>query len=412
MWYTYIMKNQLKKRFELLAPFMDERMRRLHLAAEAKSIGYGGITEVSEVTGVSRTTITLGCEELMNPVGTQNLARIRKEGGGRKSIVEKRPEIEKELELLIEPYTRGDPESPLKWTSKSTRKLAEALEEKGFKVSHVTVAEILASMGYSLQANKKALEGSSNHPDRNAQFEYINEKAKAFQNDKQPVISVDTKKKELVGNFKNNGKEYRPKGNPEEVFVHDFEIKELGKANPYGIYDISENVGWVNVGIDNDTSQFAVESIRRWFMTMGKEVYPEAKNLFITADGGGSNGYRVRLWKIELQKLADETGITITVAHFPPGTSKWNKIEHRLFSYITQNWRGKPLVSIEVIVNLIASTTTKNGLRVECSVDKGKYPKGLKITDEEMGSLNIIRSDFHGEWNYTIYPKQYAQVNN
>lgn len=398
------MKNQLKTRFELLAPFMDEKMKRLHLAAEAKSIGYGGVTEVSEVTGVSRTTISLGCEELMNPAGPQNQARIRREGGGRKRIVEKRPEIEKELELLIEPYTRGDPESPLKWTSKSTRKLADALGGKGFKVSHVTVSEMLSSMGYSLQANRKTLEGSSNHPDRNEQFEYINEKVKALQADKQPVISVDTKKKELVGNFKNNGKEYSPKGNPEEVFVHDFEIVELGKANPYGVYDISENVGWVNIGIDNDTSQFAVESIRRWFMTMGKEVYPEAKNLFITADGGGSNGHRVRLWKIELQKLADETGITITVAHFPPGTSKWNKIEHRLFSYITQNWRGKPLVSIEVIVNLIASTTTQNGLRVEGSVDEGKYPKGIKITDEEMGLLSIIRSDFHGEWNYTIYP--------
>jgi len=405
------MKNQIKARFELLSPFMDEKMRRLHLAAEAKSIGYGGVTEVSEVTGVSRTTITLGCEELMNPAASQNQARIRREGGGRKKIVEKRPEIEKELELLIEPYTRGDPESPLKWTSKSTRKLAEALGGKGFKVSHVTVSEMLSSMGYSLQANRKTLEGSSNHPDRNEQFEYINEKVKAFQADKQPVISVDTKKKELVGNFKNNGKEYCPKGNPEEVFVHDFEILELGKANPYGVYDISENVGWVNLGIDNDTSQFAVESIRRWFMTMGKEVYPEAKNLFITADGGGSNGYRVRLWKIELQKLADETGMTITVAHFPPGTSKWNKIEHRLFSYITQNWRGKPFVSIEVIVNLIAYTTTKNGLRVECSVDEGKYPKSIKITDEEMGLLSIVRSDFHGEWNYTIYPKVIAHVN-
>jgi len=402
------MDNHIKRRIELLNPFLDEKIKRLYLAAEATSIGYGGVTLVSKITGVSRTTITQGCEELNKPEANQyqDQYRIRNEGGGRKKTIEKIPGIENELELLIEPYTRGDPDSPLKWTCKSTRKLVEELAKKGIKVSHVKVAEILSAMGYSLQANKKTIEGSSKHPDRNAQFEYINEKTKAFQDAKQPVISVDTKKKELIGNFKNNGKEYKPKGKPEEVFVHDFEVKELGKANPYGIYDIAENSGWVNVGVDNDTSQFAVESIRRWWLTMGKKVYPKASKLFINADGGGSNGHRVRLWKTELQKLADEIGIVITVAHFPPGTSKWNKIEHRLFSFISQNWRGKPLVSLEVLVNLIASTTTKKGLKVECSVDNGKYPKGIKISDEEMESLNIIRSDFHGEWNYTIFPKK------
>jgi hypothetical protein len=409
------MNNQLKQRFELLLPYMNEKIKRLYLAAEAKSIGYGGITEVSEVTGVSRTTITLGCKELENSDNnklSQNLERIRNEGGGRKNIVEKQPEIWEELEKLIEPYTRGDPESPLRWTCKSTRKLADSLNKEGFKISHVKVAEILSSNGYSLKSNKKTLEGSGDHPDRNEQFENINQKAKDFQSEGQPVISVDTKKKELIGNFKNGGKEYSPKGEAEEVFVHDFKIDELGKANPYGVYDILENKGMVNVGIDNDTAQFAVESIRRWWFTMGKEVYPKASKILITADGGGSNGYRVRLWKTELQKLANETELDITVAHFPPGTSKWNKIEHRLFSFITQNWRGKPLISLEVIVNLISATTTNKGLTVKCEVDTGKYPKGIKISDKEMKGLNIIQDQFHGEWNYTIYSNKNVQVIN
>jgi hypothetical protein len=396
--------QSIKTKYETLLPFLDEKRRRLYLAAEAKSLGHGGITKVSEVTGVSRTTITLGCRELEAFSTIQNQTRVRKEGGGRKKTIEKNPALKKELEMLLEPYTRGDPESPLVWTCKSTRNLANALNEKGFKISHVKVAEILSDMGYSLQSNKKVIEGSHN-PDRNSQFEYINERTKAFQQEKQPVISVDTKKKELVGNFKNNGREYRLKGDPQKVFVHDFKINELGKANPYGIYDIVENAGWVNVGIDNDTAQFAVESIRKWWNNMGGNIYPEATKLLITADSGGSNGYRVRLWKTELQKLANETGLDITVAHLPPGTSKWNKIEHRLFSFISQNWRGQPLVSLEVIVSLIAATTTQKGLTVKSSIDDNNYPKGLKITDKEMEMLNISRSDFHGEWNYTISHK-------
>jgi hypothetical protein len=400
------MGNGAAERFELVRPYADEKMRRLLLAAEAISLGRGGIAEVSRVTGVSRATISQGCRELQNKSAEPiELERIRKAGGGRKSLVEKNPDLLVELELLLEPHTRGDPESPLRWTSRSTRNLSRALNSKGYDISHVAVAAILDSLGYSLQGNSKTREGSGDHPDRNLQFEFINETAKTFQANGQPVISVDTKKKELVGDFKNNGKEYCPKGQPEEVRVHDFEIKELGKANPYGIYDLSANMGWVNIGIDHDTAQFAVESIRRWYLQMGRSVYPEARRLMITADGGGSNEHRVRLWKTEIQKLADETGLEITVAHFPPGTSKWNKIEHRMFSRITQNWRGKPLVSIEVIVNLIASTTTKCGLKIECSVDTGTYPKGIKVTDMEMEELNIIRNDFHGDWNYEILPR-------
>jgi transposase len=395
--------QSIKKKYKLLAPFLDEKTRRLYLAVEAKSIGYGGISEVSKATGVSRTTITQGCKELDDSNISQQQTGIRKKGGGRKNTVEKNPMIGKELEMLVEPYTRGDPESPLRWTCKSTRKLAEMLSEKGFKISHVKVADLLVDLGYSLQGNKKTIEGE-NHPDRNAQFEYINEKTKEFQKGNQPVISVDTKKKELIGNFKNNGKEYRPKGNPREVFVHDFKVEELGKANPYGVYDIVKNSGWVNVGIDNDTAQFAVESIRRWWYSMGKNVYPNASKILINADCGGSNGYRVRLWKTELQKLATETGIEITVAHLPPGTSKWNKIEHRLFSFISQNWRGQPLVNLETIVSLIAATKTEKGLTVKCSIDENKYPKGLKISDKEMDLLNISKNDFHGEWNYTLAP--------
>lgn len=394
----------IKKKYEELSRFLDEKVKRLYLAVEAKSLGYGGISEISRATGVSRTTITVGMKELEDIVTPADKTRIRKEGGGRKNTIEKNPNIEKELETLVEPYTRGDPESPLKWTCKSTRKLAEMLTEKGFKISHVKVADLLAIMGYSLQGNKKTIEGA-NHPDRNAQFEYINEKTKDFQKEDQPVISVDTKKKELIGNFKNNGKEYRPKKTPREVFVHDFKIDELGKANPYGIYDILKNSGWVNVGIDNDTAQFAVESIRRWWYSMGKSIYPNASKILITADCGGSNGYRVRLWKTELQKLSNETGLEITVAHLPPGTSKWNKIEHRLFSFISQNWRGQPLVNLETIVNLIASTKTQKGLTVKCSIDKNTYPKGLKITDEEMKLLNIFKNDFHGDWNYSFLPQ-------
>ena len=401
-------KGSITKRFELLAPLLDERQLRLYVAAEALALGRGGISLTSQATGVSRPTITIGCKELLQldaTEGTPSAAtgRVRKPGGGRKRTIDLDETLRVDLEGLIEPVTRGDPESPLRWTSKSVRRLADELNKMGHKTSHRMVGELLRQMGYSLQANRKTLEGSA-HPDRNAQFEYIYEKVKEFQSCGQPVISVDTKKKELVGDFKNGGRELRPKGEPEKVRVHDFEIPELGKVAPYGVYDQTRNTGWVNVGTDHDTAAFAVESIRRWWITMGLEAYPEATRLLITADGGGSNGSRVRLWKTELQRLANETGLVISVSHLPPGTSKWNKIEHRLFSYISQNWRGKPLVSHEVIVNLIASTTTRKGLSVRCEIDTNKYPKGIKITDEELRQISIIRGEFHGEWNYAIHP--------
>ena len=394
--------NFIKQRYEALAGFLDERLRRIVAAAEAVVIGYGGISIVSRETGVSRRAIALGCEELKHPERATE-KRIRKEGGGRKPTIDKDTTLKQDLENLIEPVSRGDPESPLRWTCKSTRRLADELMRKGHEVSHNLVAGLLHEMGYSLQANRKTLEGTS-HPDRDAQFEYINNKAKEHQAIEQPVISVDTKKKELIGDFKNGGRELRPKGNPEKVRVHDFEIPELGKDSPYGVYDVTWNSGWVNVGIDHDTAAFAVESIRRWWQFMGEVRYPEAKQLLITADSGGSNGYRTRLWKLELQKLADETGLAISVCHLPPGTSKWNKIEHRLFSFISQNWRGKPLVSHEVIVNLIAATTTREGLRVQCQLDTKSYPTGIKVSDKEIASINIQRDSFHGEWNYTISP--------
>lgn len=400
--------NPIKQRFEALAGFLDERLRRIVAAAEAAVIGYGGISVVSRETGVSRRAITLGREELKHPEGASD-KRIRKEGGGRKRTIDKDTTLRQDLENLIEPVSRGDPESPLRWTCKSTRRLADELRRQGHKVSHNLVAGLLHEMDYSLQANRKTLEGTS-HPDRDAQFEYINNKAKEHQANEQPVISVDTKKKELIGDFKNGGRELRPKGNPEKVRVHDFEIPELGKDSPYGVYDLTWNSGWVNVGIDHDTAAFAAESIRRWWQFMGEGRYPRAKQLLITADSGGSNGYRTRLWKLELQKLADETGLAISVCHFPPGTSKWNKIEHRLFSFITQNWRGKPLVSHEVIVNLIAATTTREGLRVQCQLDTKSYPKGIKVSDQEMASINILRDSFHGEWNYTISPARKASI--
>lgn len=401
-------KELITKRFTLLAPLLDERQVRLYIAAEALALGHGGISVTSEATGISRPTITAGCKELLELAGPNApprsaVGRVRKPGGGRKRAVDLDPTLLSDLENLIDPVTRGDPESPLRWTSKSVRKLADELNTMGHKTSHRMIAELLREMGYSLQANRKTLEGSS-HPDRNAQFEFIHKKVMEFQSSGQPVISVDTKKKELVGDFKNNGRELRPKGDPEKVRVHDFEIRELGKVAPYGVYDPIRNEGWVSVGTDHDTAAFAVESIRRWWITMGRAAYPEADRLLITADGGGSNGSRVRLWKTELQRFSDEICLVITVCHLPPGTSKWNKIEHRLFSYISQNWRGKPLVSHEVIVNLIASTTTRKGLTVQCEIDNNDYPKGIKVTDEELRKVNIIRDDFHGEWNYTINP--------
>lgn len=408
-------KELITKRFQLLAPLLDERQLRLYVAAEAMVLGHGGISLTSQATGISRPTITTGCKELLEldakkKAPRAGTVRVRKVGGGRKRAIDLDKTLRSDLEGLIEPVTRGDPESPLRWTSKSVRKLADELKKMGHETSHRMVAGLLREMGYSLQANRKTLEGSA-HPDRNAQFEYIHKKVEEFQSCGQPVISVDTKKKERVGDFKNGGRELRPKGDPEKVRVYDFEIPELGKVAPYGVYDQTRNAGWVNVGTDHDTATFAVESIRRWWITMGRAVYPGADRLLITADGGGSNGARVRLWKIELQRFADETGLVISVCHLPPGTSKWNKVEHRLFSYISQNWRGKPLVSHEVIVNLIAATTTRTGLTVKCELDTNKYTKGIKVTDEELRQVNIIRDEFHGEWNYAIRPNPSQYVN-
>jgi transposase len=396
-----MLEEVISKKYNLLKPFLNEKSKRLFAAAEAISLG--NISLVSRAMDISEETIKKGCNELESGESLSD-DKIRVPGGGRKKVVDKDPTVVSDLETLIEPTSRGDPESPLRWTSKSTRKLAEELIKMGHKVSHSRVADMLRMLGYSLQANKKTIEGTS-HPDRDQQFNHISEKCKEFQEEKQPVISVDTKKKESVGNFKNGGKELRPIKEPINVNVYDFKDKELGKVNPYGIYDIFSNDGWVSVGLDNDTASFAVETIRRWWNMMGCKVYPEAKKLMITADCGGSNGYRVRLWKVELQKLADETGLEISVCHFPPGTSKWNKIEHRLFSYITLNWRGKPLTSYEVIVNLIAATTTSKGLKVKCMLDKNEYPKGIKIKKEKIEELGIIRDEFHGEWNYTFKPR-------
>lgn len=401
-------ESVIRRRFELLRPVLDERTRRLFLGVEAKMIGRGGVSLVSRATGVSRAAVTAGKLELEfgNPEKqSATPERIRKEGGGRKRTVETDSTLLKDLEELVEPDARGDPESPLRWTCKSLRTLAAELTRMGHRTSHRMVGELLRELGYSLQANRKTLEGAD-HPDRNAQFQHINQRCATGLKSGRPAISVDTKKKELVGDFKTAGRQYRPKGQPCEVRVHDFMIKELGKANPCGVYDIGHNLGWVNVGTDHDTGAFAVESIRRWWKTMGSRLYHQPDEILIVADGGGSNGSRLRLWKVELQKLADELGLRIGVSHLPPGTSKWNKIEHRLFSFITMNWRGQPLVTHEVIVNLIRSTTTETGLRVECELDTDLYPAGLKISDEEMAQLNIVRDEFHGEWNYTIHPRQ------
>ena len=393
----------VRERFAALEPVLDEKSRRLLAAAESKAWGPGGISAVSKATGVSRQVIRQGLRELEEPASRPE-GRIRRPGGGRRKVEQKDPTLLKDLEKLVEPTTRGDPESTLRWTCKSVRTLSEELGRMGHQVSYSVVAELLHEMGYSLQGNRKTKEGES-HPDRNAQFEHINSKVEQYMGLRQPVISVDTKKKELVGDFKNNGQEWRPNGNPTRVSVHDFAIPELGRAAPYGVYDLAQNAGWVSVGVDNDTASFAVETVRRWWYATGKEVYPQAKRLLITADGGGSNGSRLRLWKLELQNLADETGLSITVNHFPPGTSKWNKIEHRLFSFISKNWRGQPLTSLKVIVSLIAATTTKKGLKVHAEIDDHKYPQGVKVDDLQMAQINILRDSFHGEWNYEIRPR-------
>lgn len=394
----------LAHKFEVLADVLDERTRRLVAAAEAQAIGFGGVTVVAQASGLSRGTVIRGIAELKTEPRPARGQRVRRKGAGRKRTVDQDATLKRDLESLVEPVTRGDPESPLRWTCKSVRQLAAELQRMGHRTSHRMVAELLHQMDYSLQGNRKTLEGSS-HPDRDAQFHHISDKIREYQTDRQPVISVDTKKKELVGNFKNNGRELRPKGDPEKVRVHDFIIPELGRAAPYGVYDVTQNAGWVSVGVDHDTAAFAAQSIRRWWESMGNGAYPKASRLLITADSGGSNGARVRLWKVELQKLADETGLEISICHLPPGTSKWNKIEHRLFSFISQNWRGKPLVSHQVIVNLIAATTTRTGLRVRAEVDTGKYPKGVKVSDQEVAAIRIERDQFHGEWNYTILPR-------
>jgi hypothetical protein len=396
--------DDIRRRYQAASAFLDERGRRLFVANEALALGYGGVTAASMATGVARSTINRGIADLRTGRVDQG-PRIRRPGGGRKTAVARQPNLLAALETLIEDAIRGDPESPLRWVSRSQRNIVTALTGQGFKVSQKLVGQLLRQLKYSCQANQKTREGASN-PDRDAQFHHINATVKAAMADDQPAISVDTKKKELVGDFRNSGRELRRQGDPEAVRVHDFMIPELGKAAPYGVYDIAANEGWVSVGIDADTAEFAVESIRRWWKTLGKNRYPHARTLTITADCGGSNGARVRLWKRELQRFANETGLDVTVTHLPPGTSKWNKIEHRLFAFITQNWRGKPLVSHQVIVQLIGATKTETGLKVTCEIDGSLYPKGIKVSDEEMETLNIRRADFHGEWNYTISPQR------
>jgi DDE family transposase len=394
----------LRTHYRRIAGFLDERGRRLFAANEALALGRGGVTAVSAASGIARSTINRGIAELK--AGSNELGeRVRRRGGGRKSAVDRQPGLRSALEELIEDAIRGDPQSPLRWVSRSQRNIATALRRQGFVVSQKLVGVLLRALDYSCQANRKTREGTQ-HPDRNAQFEYINARVKAALAAGQPAISVDTKKKELVGNFKNGGRELRRKGEPEPVRVHDFEIKGLGKVAPYGVYDIAANQGWVNVGIDADTAAFAVESIRRWWQRLGKARYPHAARLLITADCGGSNGARVHLWKSELQRFANQTGLAVTVVHLPPGASKWNRIEHRLFAYITQNWRGKPPVSHKVIIQLIAATSTGKGLTVTCDIDRSRYPRGIRISKAELAAINIERHSFHGEWNYTIKPKK------
>ena len=390
----------IRARYAGMKAHLDERARRLFTALEAKTAGHGGIATVARATGIARSTIGRGLKELAAGAAP---GRVRRPGGGRKALVAQDGTLLADLLGLVEPTTRGDPESALRWTCKSLRRLAAALQAQGHKVSHTVVGELLKQERFSLQANRKVLEGAS-HADRDAQFGYIDQQVKAALAAGQPVISVDTKKKELVGDFKNAGRAWRRQGEPEAVRVHDFLIKELGRAVPYGIYDLAANAGWVRVGVDHDTAAFAVQTIRRWWHEVGRVRYPTAKHLVITADGGGSNGSRLRLWKRELQRLADELAIDIQVHHLPPGTSKWNKIEHRLFSFISQNWRARPLVSYRVIVDLIAATTTKTGLTVHCELDPNAYPKGTIVSDQEMDAINITRDDFHGDWNYTIAP--------
>jgi hypothetical protein len=399
--------GRIRRKYRALRVEMDERRRRQWAAAEARELGRGGVSAVARATGLSRTTITAGLRELKLPSRRRAVeaVRVRRPGGGRKPLTQTDPHLWAALELLIEPTTRGDPQSPLRWTCKSLRHLADELTRQDHPIAPNTVAALLKGAGYSLQGNRKTREGES-HPDRDAQFHYINQQVRQRLDGGQPVVSVDTKKKELVGDFKNGGREWRPQGRPEPVRVHDFVDKTLGKAIPYGVYDLFNNQGWVSVGIDHDTAQFAVNSIRHWWTRMGRRRFPRAGELLITADGGGSNGSRSRLWKVCLQELADELRIPLVVCHFPPGTSKWNKIEHRLFSFITQNWRGRPLISHKTIVSLIAKTTTKAGLTVKAALDTNPYDTAIKVSDAELAQLRLTPHAFHGDWNYTIAPRR------
>jgi hypothetical protein len=401
--------QSVRQKYQSLQLSMSERLRRLWAAAEAVSLGRGGITAVALATGLSRTTIWEGMNDLRGSgedAGGASLppGRSRRYGGGRKAAVKADPGLLSDLESLVEPTERGDPESPLRWTCKSTRKLAEQLRAKGHLVGERTVSAILHLRGYSLQSNRKTKEGGG-HPDRDQQFEYINRRVRDFQRHGQPVISVDTKKKELIGDFKNGGREWRPGGCPEKVLVHDFKDKNLGKAIPYGVYDLTSDQGWASVGIDHDTARFAAETVRRWWKEMGVVAYPDARRLLVTADSGGSNGCRSRLWKVAIQELADEIGLRIAVCHFPPGTSKWNKIEHRMFCHITGNWRGRPLRSLEIVVNLIGNTTTRSGLSIKAELDTATYPTGIEVSDVELAAVQLRAARFHGDWNYTISPR-------
>ena len=404
-WYILVFMEafELKSMYDALYPRLDERARRRFAGAAVKACGRTCISFVAKTLGLARNTVIAGYNEL-DSCNSVDDARVRAKGGGRKKLTENNDNLIFELEKLVEPLTRGDPMSPLRWTCKSTQKLAVELSKRGYPVSPRTVSALLKSLKYSLQANRKTREGG-NHPDRNAQFLFINERVQAFQAEGQPAISVDAKKKELVGEFKNGGREWRPRGTPDNVNVYVFQSLSGGKVTPFGVFDPQRNEGWVSVGIDHDTASFAVESIRRWWLEMGKSVYPNAARLLIMADGGGSNGSRNRLWKIELQKLSNEMGIEIHICHFPPGTSKWNKIEHRMFSYISKNWRGRPLQDLATIVNLIGATTTTKGLKINCALDTCPYPSGIKIPNKDFAAISISRNDFHGEWNYSISPQ-------
>ena len=398
-------EHAVRTKYLALRPVMNERVTRLWAGAEADALGDGGIAIVGRATGLSRTTIRAGRDELLAGVTPDEVVWVRRPGSGRPRLETAMPEIVGALEALVDPVTRGDPESPLRWTSKSTRKLADELGAQGYVLSPQKVGQLLHASGYSLQATHKTIEGTA-HPDRNAQFEYLNDRVDAFHGRGAPVISVDTKKKELIGAYANRGREWQPHGTPERVRVHDFIDDTLGKVIPYGVYDLAQNTGWVNVGIDHDTPAFAVESIARWWHDMGTTTYPAATELLITADAGGSNSARARAWKLELQRFADRSGLTISVSHFPPGTSKWNKIEHRLFCHITENWRGRPLVDRETVVQLIGSVRTTTGLTVKARLDRRPYPAGVKVSAAEMDSLDLTPAEFHGEWNYTIHPRE------